>query len=385
VSQDPNAFRSPAAGEPKPQLEVALQLAAAGIPVFPCGSNKVPLIRGGFKNATTDPNKIAEWWHRQPDALVGVPTGEASGLWVLDADVDKATGHKLGAETAATFGLRDYRYRATTRSGGEHYFFGWDDSLPGNTAKKLPGLDSRGEGGYVIAWEPDFILAAVADPALPSPPARLLSGLKSKRRKDETAPLVPGEGDPLRPPPAWAQKVFDSEVAKVCATSEGSRQQVLNSAAFSLGQIVAGGHLDEASVKRALFAAARGAGLPDTETERTIAHGLSDARKYPRTSNKLRPRPALDASNARDVLVTEDSVAMAFSQRHRNEFLYDHSQQRWLHWVGTHWAEDKKGLRISLHTANCTRVFRCVRNERACRNRKGLLRRRCRKVRSGRS
>jgi hypothetical protein len=40
-------------------VEAALTYAAAGIPVFPCNpKNKRPLTRHGFKDATTDPNKI---------------------------------------------------------------------------------------------------------------------------------------------------------------------------------------------------------------------------------------------------------------------------------------------------------------------------------------
>lgn len=33
--------------------------------------------------------QVYRWWHEWPDALVGIPTGEISGISVLDGDVDK--------------------------------------------------------------------------------------------------------------------------------------------------------------------------------------------------------------------------------------------------------------------------------------------------------
>jgi hypothetical protein len=54
----------------------ALDLASKGLPVFPCRKeNKAPYTDHGFKEASTDPATIAEWWTRWPDALIGVPAG----------------------------------------------------------------------------------------------------------------------------------------------------------------------------------------------------------------------------------------------------------------------------------------------------------------------
>lgn len=65
----------------------ALAYAAKGVPVFPCDpAKKKPLTKHGFKEASTDPATIAEWWERWPNAMIGMPTGKASGVWVLDVD-----------------------------------------------------------------------------------------------------------------------------------------------------------------------------------------------------------------------------------------------------------------------------------------------------------
>src|SRR5260370_530757 len=53
-----------------------LTLVGAGVAVFPCGDDKRPLTKRGFKDATVDPDIVHEWWSHWPDALIGVPTGK---------------------------------------------------------------------------------------------------------------------------------------------------------------------------------------------------------------------------------------------------------------------------------------------------------------------
>ena len=74
------------AATPPANIAVALAFAEAGTPIYPCAPNKRPLIVGGYKAATTDAATITAWFNRWPFALVAIPTGPASGLWVLDVD-----------------------------------------------------------------------------------------------------------------------------------------------------------------------------------------------------------------------------------------------------------------------------------------------------------
>jgi Bifunctional DNA primase/polymerase, N-terminal len=69
--------------------DAALGYAERGMPVFPCNPDKSPATPRGFHNATTDEAQICAWWAQQPDALIGLRTGnadEASSIFVLDVD-----------------------------------------------------------------------------------------------------------------------------------------------------------------------------------------------------------------------------------------------------------------------------------------------------------
>src|SRR4051812_43995515 len=70
-------------------LHAALDYRAAGIPIFPVARNKQPLAGHGFHDATTDLDTIERWFRQHPEAGIAIPTGPASGFWVLDLDLEK--------------------------------------------------------------------------------------------------------------------------------------------------------------------------------------------------------------------------------------------------------------------------------------------------------
>src|SRR5215208_1571557 len=91
-------------------LVAALSYAARGWPVFPlhnpisCETGmtcscmnpecdrkaKHPRTEHGFKDATTLASLIEQWWTKWPNANIGMPTGTASALDVIDIDNDMA-------------------------------------------------------------------------------------------------------------------------------------------------------------------------------------------------------------------------------------------------------------------------------------------------------
>ncbi len=127
--------------------QAALDLAARGIPVFPCLATKAPACAGGFKAASTDPDTVRSLFAGGAP-LIGIPTGAASGLDVLDLDP------RHGSE--AWWAANHHRIPATliheTRSGGKHLVFRHRAGLRSSVGAVAPGVDVRADGGYVIYW-----------------------------------------------------------------------------------------------------------------------------------------------------------------------------------------------------------------------------------------
>ena len=133
-------------------LAAAIAYAKRGKPVFPL-SGKIPFKSTHcFHDATTDEDKIyAAWELYYPGANIGIPTGTPSGFWVLDID-PRHGGPATLAALQAKYGPLPATLEAQTGGGGRHLYFALPNgqTIPRNSAGKLgPGLDIRGEGGYV--------------------------------------------------------------------------------------------------------------------------------------------------------------------------------------------------------------------------------------------
>ncbi len=134
-------------------LDAALSYAASGWLVFPCQPrSKVPATEHGFKDATRNPDQIRAWWEAMPDANVAIATGEGSGLFVLD--IDQKQGRTLEDAIEALPGkLPDNLPTVRTGGGGLQYFFAFPKgrNLSISGGKLGLGIDTRGNGGYVVA------------------------------------------------------------------------------------------------------------------------------------------------------------------------------------------------------------------------------------------
>jgi hypothetical protein len=132
--------------------DAALKLAAKGMRVFPCiERGKEPALHDNLKRATTDENHIKGWWNSR-QFNIGIATGQASGVWVLDIDGEdgEATLRHLEAE----YGRLPPTVEVITGK-GRHIYFRWPPDGPeirnSQMRAGLPGIDVRGNGGYVLA------------------------------------------------------------------------------------------------------------------------------------------------------------------------------------------------------------------------------------------
>lgn len=165
---------SSAQAKPNLLLTAALAYAELGWRVLPlhsadrngcsCGRRgcpspaKHPRTRRGLKDASTDEQQIKSWWSEWPDANVGVCCGAVGGPgdgqaeWLLALDVDaRHGGLESLASLEAKHGALPDSVRARTGGGGLHILLSAPSAV-GNSASRLaPGLDVRGEGGYIVA------------------------------------------------------------------------------------------------------------------------------------------------------------------------------------------------------------------------------------------
>jgi hypothetical protein len=156
---------------PTDNHKAALKAAKAGRAVFPLQPlGKVPLFRNahdtreaqracqgkcgavghGLYDATKDAKRISGWWDLNPGANVAIRTGAPSGVVVLDVDPAKGGAESL-AKLRQEFPDLPAKPTVITGNGGEHYYFAHPGHPVPNSAGQLaPGLDVRGDGGYVV-------------------------------------------------------------------------------------------------------------------------------------------------------------------------------------------------------------------------------------------
>jgi hypothetical protein len=133
-------------------LEYLLGYTARGFKVFPLVPGaKTPLTKHGFLEASGAEDQIRSWWTAWPRAGVGIATGAVSNLVVLDVDIAKGGPESL-VELQRRIGVLPDTPEVITHSGGRHLFFRYPGHPIQNAAGLLgPGLDLRGDGGYVCA------------------------------------------------------------------------------------------------------------------------------------------------------------------------------------------------------------------------------------------
>lgn len=132
---------------------VASKLASLGVPVFPVWSeSKRPVTRHGFHDASTDAEQIEAWWSSTPEVSLAIPTGQASGVVVVDIDVHgRVNGYDAAARTERAGLLSGWELMVRTPSGGRHLYYPViDDAEQRSWQSASSGIDFRGDGGYII-------------------------------------------------------------------------------------------------------------------------------------------------------------------------------------------------------------------------------------------
>lgn len=284
------------------QLESALRLASLGWNVFPvfelepskngaapaCACRKAdcehigkhPRTTHGFHDATTDEERIREWWRQWPHANLAVRTGATSGVVALDID-PRNGGDITLAELESEHGPLPPTVEAITGGGGRHLLF----AHPGGhvrSRENARGIDVKGDGGYIVvepslhasgkryAWELSSMPGAVPLAPLPA----WLSGHVSAPPNDGPTPTgASSDGGPI---------------------PEGQRDNTLTSLAGAMRRRGMG----EASIRAALLVENRERCTPPLPEEQVEKIARSIARYDPAQGTDSFPAP-LERKGAR--------------------------------------------------------------------------------------
>lgn len=118
-----------------------MKYAERGKPTFPCRSDKAPATPNGFKDASVDPERLADLWRQYPGQKMGMPTGGRSGVLVVDEDRIGAVD-ELPGRMPETLTVRTPR--------GRHYYLTHVEGITNRRGSLPAGIDVRGDGGYVM-------------------------------------------------------------------------------------------------------------------------------------------------------------------------------------------------------------------------------------------
>ena len=282
----------------------ALEYARKGIPVFPLKpGDKTPIYEGSFHNATTDLEIISRWWDEHPNANIGMPTGQTSGVVVLDIDNKGTDGFAaLAAWQDKGFNLPTTRTVSTPNNGRHHYLTPLGSVIKNRTGL-VPGIDVRGDGGYVVL-----------------PPSRLANG-KQYQWEAEEAPIAEAPKwllDLLVAKPQAKPIVFEAETRTI---PNGCRNDSLIRMAGSLRRHGA----DEEEIFDALWNANLHRCVPPLDED--------EVRNIAASSQRWEPLP-------HEYPLTDSGNAELFADLNSGRLLYDHKLKRWLTWQKHCWIED---------------------------------------------
>jgi putative DNA primase/helicase len=217
-------------------LTAALRYAALGVSVVPVHSikdggwcsckdgksctspGKHPRTPHGIRDATRDPAEIESFWAKWPDANIGIATGRASGIAVIDID-PRNGGLETFENLEADLGTLPKTPIALTGGNGAHLIF----NLPPVSVRKSAagtGVDVLGDGCMIVA-----------------PPSGHVSG----ERYSWEQGLSPDDIRPADLPRKWLERLGGGKATPVVpaassagAISQGQRNTHLTSVAGGL-------------------------------------------------------------------------------------------------------------------------------------------------------
>lgn len=274
-------------------MEMFTDLLRLGFSVIPVSrENKRPLIKWREFQERQVLERELFWWNRQfEDCNVGIVTGMVSNLVVLDIDsregYDECKKRGLPATPSVTTGK------------GIHYYFRHPGDSPiSNFAGKIPGVDLRADGGYVVGpgsyhadrgthyeWRDHPI-----DVSYAPLPRWLLQLVTQKEEADPAAvdrvtKMLQSKISQTSDSSSYGRKALEEELAILSMAGQGNRNNTLFKVAVRLFELAKAGEIPMLQVEQSLSELSLRIGLTPSESRKTI-QSAND-------SSQAKPKPVL--------------------------------------------------------------------------------------------
>lgn len=239
--------------------------------VFPCLASKAPATPHGFKDASQDPDEIRSLWRKHPGPLIGVPTGERTGIDVLDLDPKNGCARWWEINAARVPETRIHQ----TRSGGWHLLFEHRPEVRNSQGKIGAGVDVRGQGGLIIHW-PSCGGSIVSDAPIAAWPEWLIEKITYQPPRVFTPPAT------LKARNHMIEKMIYRALYRLETASEGTRHHQLRAAARTIGGLLDSAGISMRDAHQSLLAAVQRAGAEDmANADKTATYGLTEGMRQP--------------------------------------------------------------------------------------------------------
>jgi hypothetical protein len=219
-------------------------------------ADKIPMIKEWPERASDDPAAIEQMWRARPGDLIGIACGKRSNLDVLDLDKKHSTA-------IAWWRINHDRLPPTrtfgTYSGGVHLHYQHRKGVKNSEGKICKGVDSRGEGGFIVYWS-----AYGCECIDHTPPQEMPDWLFDELTYVPPAPSAAARAAYARNP----VKAIEGMLHKLAEAREGNRNGMLFWCACRLMAEHEFGH--NAAIAH-LLPIATNIGLTESEARKTIA------------------------------------------------------------------------------------------------------------------
>lgn len=230
-----------------------------GFTLIPCRPrDKVAAVPWGeYRQRKPTGEELESWFGNGKQFNPAIVTGQASGIIVLDVDGPDGAKALEGKELPATPCVKTAK--------GIHYYYRWPGRQVRNFARRLPGIDLRGDGGYVLC-----------------PPAIHPSGATYEWS------ISPDEA-PLAEAPAWLLSLLEPEKPRQAplegdAIPQGERDTTL----ASLAGVMRAKGFTQAAIEAALKAENQQRCRPPLDTSQVEKIARSISRYDPAKAVKVR-------------------------------------------------------------------------------------------------